>query len=287
MIAEGISNLLGIRIQGVAAYALFGIIFGSIIALGAKWIDRTNIILFCGLILSYLVTVGIGFSDVSVENLTQKKNASPLFALPILFTAFGYHNVIPSMVTYFGKDKRALKLSLIIGSGAVFVICCVWQWFFMGIVPIAYMDRVSTEGELVTTALKIFTGQKVIHYTGQAFAFFALATSLIGVSFSMVDFFADGLKVSRKGFKRIVLTCLVFLPPFIFVMIYPAIFDKALSIAGGLGEAILNGLVPISFVWIGRYKLGLDRKFDINKFTLVLLASLIVMVMVIEIVQLW
>ena len=73
----------------------------------------------------------------------------------------------------------------------------------------------------------------------------------------MVDFLGDGLKISRKGLQRVFLTGLTFFPPFLFAWLDPSIFDKALGIAGGLGEAFLNGILPITLVWIGRYAKGL------------------------------
>lgn len=286
MVASGIGKLLGLEIEGTLSFIVFGFLFGAIIALGAKWVNRTNLILSFGLILSYLVLIGVGAPEVSKNNLGQKNFSNALFALPILFSAFGYHNIIPSLVTYFGKEKRAIKLSIIIGSTIAFIIYCIWQWLVIGIIPLSGIEQTLAEGKPVTAALKMATGRHLIYDVGQAFAFFALATSLLGVSFSMVDFLADGMRVSRKGLKRVGLTFLVFFPPCIFVLIYPTIFDKALGIAGGIGEAILNGLIPIAFVWIGRYKMGLEHKFGMHKPLLVFLGLLILMVIVIEIIQL-
>ena len=88
-------------------------------------------------------------------------------------------------------------------------------------------------------------------------ALFAIITSTIGVAFSLVDFLGDGFKVKRTGIIRIALTLLTFAPPLIFALIDPTIFDKALSLAGGFGEAFLNGFLPVWLVALGRYKLKL------------------------------
>ena len=286
MVASGLSKVIGLEIEGVASYALFGLIFGGIIALGAKWIDRTNLILSVGLVLSYLLLIGAGAPEVSKENLGKSDFSSAIFALPILFSAFGYHNIIPSLVTYFGKEKKALKLSIIIGSTTALVIYWIWQWLVIGIIPLPNIQQMLAEGRPVTAALKSVTERQSIFVIGQTFAFFALVTSLLGVSFSMVDFLADGMRVSRKGRKRVGLTFLVFFPPFVLVSIYPTAFDKALGIAGGIGEAILNGLIPIALVWVGRYKMGLKPEVGTRKPMLILLSLIITMVMIIEVIQL-
>lgn len=282
--APMIGSLLGL--SGVAAYAFFGLLFGAIIALGAKWIDRSNLILSVGLIVSYVLLIGIGSSDVKVGNLKAMDVSSAFFALPILFSAFGYHNIIPSLVTYFGKEKKALKLSIVLGSSIALVIYWIWQWLVIGILPMESIEKTLAEGMPVTAALKSVTGHTFLFAVGQLFAFFALVTSLLGVSFSMVDFLADGMKVSRKGIRRVGLTFLVFFPPFVLASVYPAIFDKALGIAGGIGEAILNGLIPIALVFIGRYKMGLKEEIPTSKGLLIVLSLIILLVMGIEIVEL-
>jgi len=287
MVASALETLTGIQLEGIIGYIVFGLIFGSIIALGAKWIDRSNLILFAGLIISYVLLIGIGAPEITKENLVSSDPKSAFLALPILFSAFGYHNIIPSLVTYFGKDKKSLKLSIIIGATGALVIYWIWQWLVIGIIPIENIEGTLKEGKPVTAALKNVTGRTSVFWIGQSFAFFALVTSLLGVSFSMVDFLADGMKISRKGWKRVGLTTAVFFPPFVLASIYPAIFDKALGIAGGIGEAILNGLIPIALVWVGRYKMEQKEEIKTSKPLLIFLTLIILMVMIIEGVQLF
>jgi tyrosine-specific transport protein len=286
MVASRFGEVIGMKIEGMVSYALFGLIFGAIIALGAKWIDRINLILSVGLILSYLLLIGAGASEVSKENFIKFDFSSAVFALPVLFSAFGYHNIIPSLVTYFGKEKKALKLSIIIGSTIALVIYWIWQWLVIGIISLPDIQQMLAEGMPITSALKSGTVGQSMFVIGQIFAFFALVTSLLGVSLSMVDFLADGIRASRKGLSRFGLTFLVFFPPFVLVSIYPAAFDKALGIAGGIGEAILNGLIPIALFWVGRYKMGLKPEMEMRKPMLILVMLAIIAVMVIEVIQL-
>ena len=58
--------------------------------------------------------------------------------------------------------------------------------------------------------------------------------------------------------KRIALCLLTFVPPFILAGLNPDIFVTALGIAGGFGEAYLNGLLPIALIWIGKHVKGLQ-----------------------------
>lgn len=286
MLGLGLESLLGISFSGPWSYLLFGFIFGGIIALGAKWIDRANLILVAGLIFSYILLMGIGIPAIDSEKLVFANWGKAVFALPILFSAFGYHNILPSLVTYFGKDKRAIRLSIVVGTTIALVIYLIWQWLVLGIISPENIDIALKEGRPVTAALQGITGNKMIFVVGQTFAFFALITSLLGVAFSVVDFLADGLKMERKGKKRILLTCIAFVPPLILALVYPAIFDKALGIAGGVGEAVLNGLIPIALVWSGCFYKGLKTDLAVTRLRLGILALAIGLVMILEIFHL-
>jgi tyrosine-specific transport protein len=97
---------------------------------------------------------------------------------------------------------------------------------------------------------------------------------MLGVALSLVDFLGDGLKMNReKKSNRYFLVFLTFFPPFLCVIFDPTIFDRALGIAGGFGEAFLNGLLPVLLVWLGRYAMKLPSDFQLpgGKFTLALL----------------
>lgn len=169
------------------------------------------------------------------------------------------------------------------------IIYLIWQWLILGIIPLESIKVTLQEGRPVTSALQDITGNVWIFRFGQTFAFFALLTSLLGVSFSMVDFLADGWKVKRTGIQRMFLSLITFFPPFVLVSLYPAIFDKALGIAGGIGEAILNGLIPIGLVWVGLYYKGLQPSQESRGYTrcsLSLIAIIILIVMGVEVFSL-
>lgn len=264
-------------------YLVFGLIFGGIVGLGAKWIDRSNLVLIAGLVLTYILMIGFGASKVDSGNFLYGNSTKAFFALPILFSAFGYHNIIPSLVTYFGNHKQAVRQSIIFGTTLALVIYLIWQWLVLGIIPASEIKQALSEGRPVTAALENMTGHRQLFLIGQLFAFFALVTSLLGVAFSMVDFLGDGLKWKRDGLQRGLLTCGTFIPPLILALLYPKIFDDALGIAGGIGEAILNGWIPIALVWAGTYRLGYKTQMRINRFQLSILALVIGAVVALEI----
>jgi tyrosine-specific transport protein len=121
-----------------------------------------------------------------------------------------------------------------------------------------------TKNDLVQGLLSQKTSNPQISLLSASFSIFALTTSLLGVGLSMVDFLGDGLKIhNRTGWRRLGLTALALTPPFFFAQSYPWLFQELLGLAGGFGESFLNGLLPITIVWIGRYKLGLSSRWQL------------------------
>ncbi len=278
------SGGLGVEMQGWLSYLIFGVIFWLIVGFGAKWIDRTSIILTAAMVVSYLALIGTGSSEIQPKFLYATDWSSMFYAIPILFSAFGYHNVIPSLNTHLNRDKKALRLSIITGTLVALFVYLIWQWIFIGSIPQEIIAEAQSLGLPATQALQSVTGKPLIYMLGKYFAFFAIVSSLLGVAFSMVDFLADGLKLSKRGNKQMFLSFLTFSPPFIFAGINPLVFDKALGIAGGFGEAVLNGLFPVGLVWMGRYALKLKTESSIlgKKWVLALLFAISIAVMVIE-----
>lgn len=248
----------------LASYLCFTAVFAAIVAFGANLIDRTNMILTLGLVVSYFALLFLGSSEVNDARLSTIEWSGFFFAVPVLFSAFGYHNVIPSLCTYLKREKRTLRLSIILGTSAALGIYLLWQWLIIGSIPQEMILDTLSKGQPVTQALQAVTKKLWIFSLGQAFAFFALVTSMLGVAFSLVDFLGDALRMKPKGNARAYLTLLTFVPPLLFALLDPTIFDRALGYAGGFGEAFLNGLLPALFAWMVRYRYFLSSSFEVK-----------------------
>lgn len=238
---------LGIEMNGNVSLVLFGALFGGIVWMGSKVIDRVNLILLVAMFFAYILLVSKGSSEVAVARLYEASWGKACFALPVLFSAFGYHNVVPSLCTYLERDRRSLRLAIFLGTGLALAVYLVWQWLILGSLPQAAIQETLTAGKPATAALAALTGKSALFVIGQTFAFFALVTSFLGVAFSVVDFLSDGLK--WEGRRRPLLVLLTFLPPGLCAALNPNLFEKALSMAGGFGEAFLNGLLPVVLAW--------------------------------------
>ncbi|OGN62009.1 MAG: hypothetical protein A3F40_00320 [Chlamydiae bacterium RIFCSPHIGHO2_12_FULL_27_8] len=248
---------LNIKISSFVSILAFGVIFGTIVGFGIKLVDRVNYILMIGLILSYFILFFAGAKHIEFSRLKNENWANIFYAVPILFSAFGYHNVIPSLTFHFHRNVKLMRYAIFFGSFIPFLIYILWQYLILGSVSPDVLNSSLKTGSPYDT-LKAVSNVSWISYVARFFGFFAIITSMLGVSFSVVDFLGDGLNFKRVGKDRVFLCLLTFVPPLILTLLDPSIFIIALGVAGGFGEAILNGVLPALLVWKGRYKYNLN-----------------------------
>lgn len=286
LFADLLSGLGLTSMTGFLPYLLFGLTFGAIVAIGPRSIDRVNVILTLGMCAVWVLLMLIGWQYVDSYKLKTQSVLSMWWATPILFGAFGYHNIIPSLSTYFHHDKTALRVSLWIGTSIPFIIYSLWQFLIIGAIGREAIMATSQLGLPITYALKVITQNPDVMRLGQAFAFLAIVTSTLGVAFSLVDFLADGLKKKPEGIFRWGLCVFIFGLPMLFSYYNPTIFEQALGLAGGFGEALLNGVMPIAVYYVGRYLMKLNHQvIEFNRMDCALLMAFALVVMGIEVAQ--
>ena len=282
-------SLFGASLIGFRSTSLLTLFFFVIVFIGPKSIDRVNIGLSVLMFAAWFSLIFMGAQNVKAVRFESANYSHIWLAFPLLFGAFGYHNIIPSITSYLGRNKKALMLSIVVGATIPLIIYVVWQWLIIGALSQEAIQNTVDKGLPVTFALQSITHTSKIFLAGQLFALLAIITSVLGVSFSLVDFLADGFKVRAKGFNRFWLCLLTFIPPMLFSITYPQIFREALSIAGGFGEAILNGLLPVALIYVGKYGMKLKKyeTFKDGKLILLILALFSLFVFGIEVVEIF
>lgn len=258
-----VASVANHQISAPIAIILFVLIFSPVVYLGTKAVDRLNFILMIGLIVSFILFVLIAIGKVKIQLLGHMNWSLALFSLPVVFTSFSYQGIVPSMRNYFEGQPKKVRKVILIGSFIPFVVYVIWEYLILGTVPLEGVDGLITAQRKGLTAiepLKHLANSTTVYKIGQAFAFFALTTSFLGVTLGLFDFLSDGLKIKKKGASRLLLCALVYFPPMIIAMLNPHIFIRALSYAGGIGCAVILGLFPVLMVWSGRYVKKLDNK---------------------------
>ena len=80
MLNATLSFVTGIELPAAVSYLVLGLILGVAVHRGHQFIDRSNIILSIGLVLTFVFLIGSSISHVSLENL-QAMRFLPLFLL--------------------------------------------------------------------------------------------------------------------------------------------------------------------------------------------------------------
>ena len=236
------------------ALVVFTLFFGGIVFLGAKAVDRVNFFLMIGLIVSYLAFIALGAKFVHLEKLVYFNLPMAVAGLPVIFTSFSYQGILPTLTDYLKRDRKAIRMAILIGSTIPFIAYILWDLLIKGIIPIPELIAAKQQGLSAVEPLSRLVKHPVLVIAGQGFAFFALATSFLGVTLGLLDFLSDGLKMAKKGWRRLFLCLLIYVPTALIALIDPYIFFKALEFAGGIGCVLLLGLLPVIMVLKKRLK---------------------------------
>lgn len=243
LIAQSFQSLFKIELPQYVTPFLLPLLFGWLLTAGTKGVDYANRILMLGLCLSYAVLICFLPAQIDGSLLEHIDWPASLIALPVIITSFGYHIVIPSLASYLDRDRKKLRLALIIGSGIPLGIYIIWQTLVLGVIPLPELVASFRKGDPASVPLAEWTGIPWVAQGARFFSFFAIVTSFLGVALALSDFITDGFKLKKDRPGRWIAWGLTFLPPLFFVFAWKRGFYIALEHAGAL-VAILLGIIP-------------------------------------------
>jgi tyrosine-specific transport protein len=252
-LADILNSTFGVSMPQEIAMVVYVLIFSPIVYLGTRSVDRFNLVMMSGVLVTYLLFIFLSAGRVDFNLLAYADWSKAWPALPVLFTAFTYQLIIPTLMTYMDRNVKKVRLSIILGSSIPLAVYLVWELIILGIIPVEGLVKAKAEGQTAVMPLRELLQNPWVFKIGSCFAFLVLTTSYIALSLAFLDFVADGLKVKKEGYKKILLCLGIFVPPTIIALSYPGIFITALEYAGGISCALLFGLLPPVMAWVGRY----------------------------------
>jgi len=286
-ISHAVGKYLQIPISNEIGCAMFILFFGSIVYLGSAIIGRVNAILFTAMIVAFVLLIGMGVDEINPSLLMHRKWNGATMALPLLLTGFSFQTMVPSLTPFLKRNPDALRWAVIGGTSLTFIIYLVWQALILGVVPVEGSHGL-LEALKQGVPATIFLSEHVEGYwicqIAEYFAFFAIVTSFLGLCLGLFDFLSDGLKIKNQGWGHLKLGALVLIPTLVSASYFERVFLAAMDSTGGFGDTILNGIIPVLMVWIGRYRLGYQSAFRIpgGKPLLVLIGGMFLSVLVTE-----
>ncbi len=266
IISNSISYLFNIYMPNELSGLLFLITLGSFIYVGTSAVDKINSFLFAMQMIIFSVLLTLFSPNIDWMLLLESESTLLYLAAPVVLTSFGFHTVIPSLVTYMGDDAAKLKWALGFGSLIPLVCYICWEMAILGTLPLQGESSFETlremEGSIgeMVVMLSQYVSSSNLSTALMLFANLALMTSFLGVSLSLFDFWNKNLSALKfKINKKLLAFSLTFAPPFIFTLFDPKGFEKALAY-GAIFEAILCILLPVTMVYIIRKKTHEYRK---------------------------
>lgn len=256
IITSGLKTTWNMEISSTAGIVAFTLIGGGIVCFGTSSVDFINRILFATKIVFLVVILSLLMPHVEQYNLLSKpvEQVLILSALPVVFTSFGFHGSVPSIVKYMHGDVKKLRIVFMAGSAIPLMAYILWQIATLGSISTQTFMGILAENAglngLLDTLSSISSSTKT-RLSAQIFMSLALATSFLGVALGLFDYLADLFKRNNTFVGRTQTGLLTFVPPLVFALFYPKGFIMALGFAA-MALSILALLLPSLLVFQSR-----------------------------------
>ncbi|CAM9117932.1 unnamed protein product [Sphacelaria rigidula] len=227
-----------------------------------EMVNNINSVLVAVVLLSFAGLVAVGSGGVQMENLANQDWSKVPAAVPVMYIAMVFHNVVPVVTTQLEGDVVKIRKALVGGSLAPLLMFLVWNAVILGTVPKDAGLVAEAAGGVFDPLQALRQGAHVDEGVGTllspliaVFSEVAIITSFIGFVVGLLDFFTDVLKIPPGDkSKEVPLYGAILLPPLAIAVTDPDIFFAALDTAGTFGISLLCGVLPAAMAWSQRYR---------------------------------
>lgn len=278
------------QLTPVHATLFFVTAIGILTFFGTKTVDLANRFLMFFKILFFILVILFCFTFIKPHLLEHSQALYMAKSIPILITAFGFHNMIPTLLSYSGGNKDHVRKSIVYGSLLSLAIYLIWQFLVLGIIPLNGTISISSalkSGIEASQLLSEYLGKSVIGLFIQGLGFFAILTSFLTQSHTLSDFLSDGLKLKETKQHQVLALILTLLPPLILTVLNPDVFYTALNFAGGICTVVLFGILPSLMLWKIQNQQPILKKFFQNRLFLALMLVFASAIFLFELIQLF
>ncbi|MEZ7213428.1 tyrosine transporter TyrP [Klebsiella spallanzanii] len=256
LLASSLNQWLDWTLPPAAGVLIFTGIGGTVVCIGTSLVDLFNRFLFSAKIIFLAIMLALLLPHIHQMNLLTLplQQGLALSAIPVIFTSFGFHGSIPSIVSYLGGDIRKLRRVFVIGSFIPLVAYIFWQLATLGSIDSpAFTALLAKNAGLngLLEAIREVVASSHVELAVHLFADLALATSFLGVALGLFDYLADLFQRKNSAGGRIQSGLITFLPPLAFALFYPRGFVMALGYAG-VALAVLALMLPSLLVMKSR-----------------------------------
>ena len=248
LLASSLSQWFSVDMPPAIGVLLFTAIGGTVICIGTSLVDLFNRFLFSAKIIFLVVMLALLLPHIHKINLLTLplQQGLALSAIPVIFTSFGFHGSVPSIVSYMNGDIRKLRRVFMIGSFIPLVAYLFWQLATLGSIESGVFAGLMAQHAGLNgllEAIRAVVASAHVELAVHLFADLALATSFLGVALGLFDYLADLFQRQNGVRGRLQTGGITFLPPLAFALFYPRGFVMALGYAG-VALAVLALIIP-------------------------------------------
>ena len=229
---------------------IFAVFSAGFVYYSTRAVDYFNRLLFAIMIVCLVFALLVLLPSVDLEKLTlisSDSHLSLIAALPVVYTSFGYHGSIPSIILYKKKELEKIPVIIMMATLVPFLVYASWLIAVMGNVAATELLTISESSGATITLIETlsFQSKAGTYFNSTLFLFsnLALLTSLLGVALGLFDYLANLLQRNDGRVHRAQTGVVTFLPPVLFAVIYPDAFVAALGYAA-IALATLAILLP-------------------------------------------
>lgn len=259
-ITTGLHGYFQVKLPPWAGALIFACLLGGLVSWKTSAVDVANRFLLSIKMLAFFSVTFLLLPHVNYTQLAlHPDNANAvLMAIPIFFTAFGFHGSIPSIVKYVGHKPAELRRIFIIGSATPLVLYLLWEIVTLGILPLygkhSFASIAQQHGSIqdFIQALSTRVNKNYINFGINFFTDIAMTTSFLGVNLGLFDFFTDIFNRKKQVSRWLFVALITFIPPVIFAVAYPKGFILALGYAS-IPLVFLAIIFPALMAWRTRH----------------------------------
>jgi tyrosine-specific transport protein len=187
--------------------------------------------------------------------------------LSIILATFSYQMIVPTVCSYLKYDVQQLRKAVVLGTTIPLVVYLLWVFVVHGVVPLDGehgLRETFAAGDSATKPLSLHLNNSILGIISDAFGFFAITTSFLGLSLALFNFLEDFFRSFRYSFSKKNIVFLTFIPTIILSILFPRALVKFLDLSGGFGDSILSCSIPVAMVWMGRYYYNLTGEYKVS-----------------------
>ena len=243
-ISSIIYSLLPFHVPHSLITILYFLFATSLVIFGKGVMRRSSVIIMPAIWICFAILIFSGSAHFDVNLLHYSNWSYVPLGLPVVISAFHFHNVIPTVSNCVDHNLKSLRKVIFIGVGIGLIMNLIWVVTVLGTLSHASIIDAFVSGTPATVPMSLLLGSKLFTTAGLIFAALAVTASYMANGSGLLGFIRDLLYTHFRVENKAVAVCIAFIPALIFALIYPHIFLAALDIVGGIGEAMLFAVLP-------------------------------------------